>query len=140
MGRAGAISPGELMRIKPFRLLWGNTFLFVLVQSTSRFALVWLALDTLERSRVARRGRVRGLSGRPEPGLVLRYGLAGASVAAIVWQYERMLGTLAQRVSHDLLGFSIHPFDAARLLTTAALVLLHAAVVWGTAEIGRAHV
>lgn len=53
MGRAGAISPGELMRIKPFRLLWGNTFLFVLVQSTSRFALVWLALDLGARSNIS---------------------------------------------------------------------------------------
>ena len=53
MGRAGAISPGDLMRIKPFRLLWGNTFLFVLVQSTSRFALVWLALDLGARSNIS---------------------------------------------------------------------------------------
>ncbi|MEY4366228.1 MAG: hypothetical protein RLZZ305_1572 [Actinomycetota bacterium] len=41
------------MRIKPFRLLWGNTFLFVLVQSTSRFALVWLALDLGARSNIS---------------------------------------------------------------------------------------
>jgi len=53
VGRAGAISPGDLMRIKPFRLLWGNTFLFVLVQSTSRFALVWLALDLGARSNIS---------------------------------------------------------------------------------------
>ena len=53
MGRAGAISPGDLLRIKPFRLLWGNTFLFVLVQSTSRFALVWLALDLGARSNIS---------------------------------------------------------------------------------------
>jgi MFS family permease len=44
------IHPGELMRIKPFRLLWTNSFLFVLVQSTQRFAFVWLALELGARS------------------------------------------------------------------------------------------
>ena len=33
------------MAIKPFRLLWTNSFLFVLVQSTQRFSFVWLALE-----------------------------------------------------------------------------------------------
>lgn len=39
------IRPTELMAIKPFRLLWTNSFLFVLVQSTQRFSFVWLALE-----------------------------------------------------------------------------------------------
>jgi MFS family permease len=38
------------MRIEPFRLLWTNSFLFVLVQSTQRFAFVWLALELGARS------------------------------------------------------------------------------------------
>jgi MFS family permease len=38
------------MRIQPFRLLWTNSFLFVLVQSTQRFAFVWLALELGARS------------------------------------------------------------------------------------------
>lgn len=40
----------ELLRITSFRLLWSNTFLFVLVQSTQRFAFVALALDLGARS------------------------------------------------------------------------------------------
>ena len=44
------IRPAELMRIEPFRLLWTNSFLFVLVQSTQRFAFVWLALELGARS------------------------------------------------------------------------------------------
>ncbi|MTA92974.1 MAG: MFS transporter, partial [Actinobacteria bacterium] len=44
------IRPAELMRIKSFRLLWTNSFLFVLVQSTQRFAFVWLALELGARS------------------------------------------------------------------------------------------
>ena len=39
------IRPRELLAIRPFRLLWINSFLFILVQSTQRFAFVWLALE-----------------------------------------------------------------------------------------------
>jgi MFS family permease len=44
MSSNSAIRPTELLRIKPFRLLWLNSFIFILVQSTQRFAFVWLAL------------------------------------------------------------------------------------------------
>lgn len=50
MTAAGSISPAELLSIRPFRLLWGNTFAFTLVQSTQRFAFVWLALGLGARS------------------------------------------------------------------------------------------
>jgi MFS family permease len=44
MSSSSAIRPTDLLRIKPFRLLWLNSFIFILVQSTQRFAFVWLAL------------------------------------------------------------------------------------------------
>lgn len=44
------IRPTELFALRDFRLLWTNSFLFVLVQSTQRFAFVWLALDLGARS------------------------------------------------------------------------------------------
>ena len=44
MSKNTAIRPTDLLRIKPFRLLWLNSFIFILVQSTQRFAFVWLAL------------------------------------------------------------------------------------------------
>ena len=44
MSSSSAIRPTDLLRIKPFRLLWLNSFVFILVQSTQRFAFVWLAL------------------------------------------------------------------------------------------------
>jgi MFS family permease len=47
MSNSTAIRPTELLRIKPFRLLWLNSFIFILVQSTQRFAFVWLAIDAL---------------------------------------------------------------------------------------------
>lgn len=49
----GSIRPTELLRIPSFRLLWTNSFLFVLVQSTQRFAFVWLALDLGARSDIS---------------------------------------------------------------------------------------
>ena len=45
LGKAQGIRPRELFAIRPFRLLWTNSFLFILVQSTQRFAFVWLALE-----------------------------------------------------------------------------------------------
>ena len=45
LAKAQGISPAELFAIRPFRLLWTNSFLFILVQSTQRFAFVWLALE-----------------------------------------------------------------------------------------------
>jgi MFS family permease len=41
------------MRIKAFRLLWINSFLFILVQSTQRFAFVWLALELGAKSNIS---------------------------------------------------------------------------------------
>lgn len=48
-----SIKPIEMLRIRPFRLLWTNSFLFILVQSTQRFAFVWLALDLGARSDIS---------------------------------------------------------------------------------------
>ena len=45
LAKAQGIRPRELFAIRPFRLLWTNSFLFILVQSTQRFAFVWLALE-----------------------------------------------------------------------------------------------
>ena len=53
MTTAQSIRPMELMRIKPFRLLWLNSFLFILVQSTQRFAFVWLALELGAKSNIS---------------------------------------------------------------------------------------
>jgi MFS family permease len=47
------IRPTELLRLKSFRLLWVNSFIFVLVQSTQRFAFVWLALELGAKSNIS---------------------------------------------------------------------------------------
>ncbi len=53
MTSPAGIRPRELMAIPAFRLVWTNSFLFVLVQSTQRFAFVWLALDLGARSDIS---------------------------------------------------------------------------------------
>ena len=53
MTTEGSIRPSELFSIRPFRYLWGNAFLFTLVQSTQRFAFVWLVLGLGARSDIS---------------------------------------------------------------------------------------
>jgi signal transduction histidine kinase len=101
-------------------------------------ALVWLALDTIDRRRVSR-PRVRLLThpGAAVAATLAGFGAAGAVAAGILWGYERLLGAIAARSSQDLLQFSLHPFEAGRISIIAALILLHAAVVWGAAGVLR---
>ena len=101
-------------------------------------AIVWLALDLIERRRV----------GRPRPPLLVMganaivwtscmFALAGASDTGVVWAYERFLQGLVSRTALDLLHFSLHPLDAARIVLSFGLVLLHAGVIWGAAVVLR---
>ncbi len=101
-------------------------------------ALVWTALDTMERRRVSR-PRVRLIANERLATLVTVSGFAaaGALTAAVLWRYERVLAAIAAESPQDLLRFSLHPFDVARLGGVAGLLLLHAAVVWGAAGILR---
>ena len=101
-------------------------------------ALVWTALDTMEQRRVSR-PRVRLITNERIATLVTvsSFAAAGAVTAAVLWRYERILGAIAAESSQDLLRFSLHPFDLARLGGVAGLLLLHAAVVWGGSGILR---
>jgi signal transduction histidine kinase len=101
-------------------------------------ALVWLALDTLEQRRVAQ-PRVPLISDPARAAVVrvVSYGAAGAAAALLLWGYERVLARIAADASQDLLRFSLHPFDIERISMLAALVLLHAAVVWAAAGLLR---
>ncbi len=101
-------------------------------------ALVWLALDTLEQRRVAS-PRVPPIA-QPARASAVRAGtclVAGAAAAALLWGYERILAGIASATSQELLQFSLHPFEVPRIGTTAALVLLHAAVIWAAAGLLR---
>ena len=60
---APADSPFAVLRVSAFRLLWVNTLGFVLVQSTQRFAFVWLILELGSKSDVS--GRLLFVMGLP---------------------------------------------------------------------------
>ncbi len=97
-------------------------------------ALVYLAIDLIERRRYARPKRPLVSAARDARVKVLAaYGLAGAAGAVLLWQYERALRAVASRTTLDLLHFSLHPLSADRLALAFALVLLHAAVIWTAA-------
>ncbi|MGE3956367.1 MAG: ATP-binding protein [Vicinamibacterales bacterium] len=101
-------------------------------------ALVWLALDSMERRRVTS-PRVRLLAAGPWSTLVgiAAFLAAGAVAAWLLWWYEGLLGRIADRTPHDLLRFSLHPFEPLRLGMVSALLLLNVSVVWGAAGVLR---
>lgn len=102
-------------------------------------AVVWLVLDSADRRRVSSpRPRVVADERWATIVTIVGGGLAGASAAWILWEYERILAGLTSEMSQDLLRFSLHPFELSRLGAVAGLVLLHAAVVWGAAGVLRA--
>jgi signal transduction histidine kinase len=101
-------------------------------------AVVWVALDTLERWRVA----------GPRPALLLgwvesaawvglAYTAAGILTTAILWLYERALQNIAAQTTFDFLQFSLHPLVPARIALAAGLVLLHAGAIWTAAAVTR---
>lgn len=98
--------------------------------------LVWLVIDLVERWRVSGHRRVR-----PDGATawtLLGFGLAGAVTVTLLATYAGFLRGLTDVASFDLLHFSLHPFDAGRLLTACGLILLHASAVWGAASLTRA--
>lgn len=97
-------------------------------------AIVWIAIDLIERRRVARpRPRLLVPTPASTAWLAGGFALAGASGALLVSAYERFLQLLVLGTSLDLLHFSLHPVSATRLAIAFALVLLHASVVWSVA-------
>jgi signal transduction histidine kinase len=129
-------------------LLWAAASLFDGPQaSTARLALLacgsiaaaWFSLDLVERRRQSR------------PALVVAAD-EGATIAAMagpriavgavaVWvlvRYESFLRTTVAGSPLDVLRFSLHPLDAGRLGVAAALLLLHASVIWGLVALAGA--
>ncbi|HEX4348335.1 MAG TPA: ATP-binding protein [Vicinamibacterales bacterium] len=113
-----AFLPGDAAA--PYRLL---------VDALALVALVWLALDLVERRRLARpRLRTGGLGSLA--GAALAYAAAGAADASLIWGYEHLLGRFVNATNVDLLHFSLHPLNPERVAISFALVLMHAGVVW----------
>jgi signal transduction histidine kinase len=110
----------------------------LLLTTLAMAAVVWLVVDLIERRRFAR-PRLPLLT--PTAGAVVAvavaYAVAGVANGWMLWGYERLLRQVVADTDLDLLHFSLHPLSPARLAVEFALVLMHAAVIWGAAAIIR---
>ena len=96
MGNPGSIKPIELLRIPDFRYLWTNSFLFILVQSTQRFAFVWLALDLGAKSDIS--GVILFVMGVPALVISLPVGVMSDRMDRRLLLMGSQLGALATTV------------------------------------------
>src|SRR5919198_1094298 len=102
-----------------------------LVTALAAAGIVWVAVDAIERRRLAPpRPRLVGTGAQAMAVVAGMYALAGAAAVVIVWNYERALQRLVSHTTLDLLHFSLHPVNGSRLAITGGLVLFHCAVVW----------
>jgi signal transduction histidine kinase len=101
-------------------------------------AVVWLVLDLVERRRTARpRLPLLAPTSASLAAAGGAYAAAGLATAWLLWGYEGLLRRVVAQTNFDLLHFSLHPLSAGRLTIEFALVLLHAAVIWGAVAILR---
>jgi signal transduction histidine kinase len=114
----------------------------LLLSALTAAGLVRLGIDLLERRRVARpRPPLRSSGVSSALGDIRLAGLhlvAGILTAGVLAAYERFLGQVVEHTDLDVLHFSLHPLSASRIAIGFALVLLHGAVIWGTAMLVQA--
>jgi signal transduction histidine kinase len=94
--------------------------------------VVGLAASSFEQWRHSRRMRVRVIGPRSigrAIGFVAAQLAAGAAVGGLVIAYESFIRTRLSQASVDILHFSLHPLDWARLPVVVGLVILHAALL-----------
>jgi signal transduction histidine kinase len=110
----------------------------LLLTALTTAALAWVAIDLIERRRLA----------RPRPRLLTRtlgagalwaasFAMAGAAGTWLVWVYAVILQRVVSHTDVDLLHFSLHPISTTRIGLTFALVLMDAAVIWSAAAMIR---
>ena len=104
----------------------------LLLTSLAALALVALATGPLERRRVTLRGRrwPAAPEGNPTVGFLFWLVAGGGGLALAVFGYERFLAETFRRATVDILHFSPHPWDAARMSVAFALLGCHAAFAW----------
>jgi signal transduction histidine kinase len=115
----------------PFLVLLASPLDFLLTALTIA-ALVALATSSFEQWRQSRRLRRRVIpdSGASETLTFLALQIvSGAAVGAMLVGYEHFLRTQLSSAPIDILHFSLHPFEAARLSVAMGLVVLHAALL-----------
>ena len=105
----------------------------LLLSALALVALVWLAIDVIERRRYIRpRPPVLIATGTHPAGAVFAFLAAGAAdCRGCCGCTSACCNAIVSRTPLDLLHFSLHPLDLTRLGLAFGLVLLHAAVIWG---------
>jgi nitrogen fixation/metabolism regulation signal transduction histidine kinase len=126
-----------VLRLAAVRLVEGDAAgpFDLLLWALLLVAMVWLAVDLVERRRVAS-PRIR-LHRGTLVSVALAYAAAGALAASLVWGYDRFLQNIVSRTPFDLLHFSLHPLSAPRMAISFGLILLHAGVFWSAALMPR---
>ena len=100
----------------------------------STFAAVWLGLEIVERWRRTRPRLIDLARLATLPSLVfvlVPQAIAGLASVWVLVRYELFLRRFIAGSAFDALPFSLYPFDADTVVTTFALLVLHASVVWG---------
>ncbi|HEV8345736.1 MAG TPA: HAMP domain-containing sensor histidine kinase [Vicinamibacterales bacterium] len=110
----------------------------LLLTALTTAALAWLAIDLIERRRLAK-PRPRVLTQSFGAGAVWYAAFATAGLAGtwLIWLYERIIQAVVSHTDLDVLHFSLHPISAPRIELTFALVLLDAAIIWSAAAMIR---
>ena len=110
----------------------------LLLTALAALALVALAGTTVERRRVARRRRVRTMAGVAGAlAFTLAHAAVGVALAALLAGHYGVLDRLLAFSTRSPLQFSLYPLDAERVAFIAALLFLHAAVLWGAVVLLR---
>ncbi len=119
---------------------WGALMTAPLDLLLTALALVgWvvLAIGTADAWRRARRHRGGPRAAGAKVRFLVEQLAAGAGAAALVALYVAALGRLVRQTPVDLLHFSFHPWNAARIAADGALVASHAAVLLGAVAVLR---
>jgi signal transduction histidine kinase len=110
----------------------------LLLTTLTMTALVWIAVDLIERRRLARpRPRMVTTDSAAIGFVAVAFASAGVADVLLLWNYERLLQNIVSDTTFDLIRFSLHPLNPARLGLSFSLLLLHATAIWTAAAIIR---
>jgi signal transduction histidine kinase len=135
---AVALPPSQTALLAPARFAWpalsviGRHPTDFLLTALGALGVVALWAAPLERRRHDLRGRrwVANDGGRPSWRFLAWQAVAGLLLALAVAGYEHFLAEAVRRTTIDILQFSPHPWDAARMAVALALLAFHAAFAW----------
>jgi signal transduction histidine kinase len=100
-----------------------------LLTGLTALAFSGLAVVAVANWRLSRRGARRGALAHPWTFFAIQL-LAGAAVGVLLAAYEAFLSDTVDNATIDVLQFSLHSWNPARLALVGGLLMFHAAVAW----------